>query len=250
MAALWILLGISAFVLLIVAILSVKVTLLMSYDSEFKLSVKWLFIKLKILPKKEKEDKPKKEKTKKEKPKKEKDKTEEEKNEEKAEEKPKKDNILVAFYKNQGLSGVIQLLNDTVSAIGGMFGSIFKHMIFHELKLHITVGTDDSAETAILYGKTCSSVFPAMGLITSTCKVKEFGCRVDPNFIEPEKSAKFNVVLSIRPIFITNAVVVLAFKLLFKVVLKLLSNTSAESSADKKAKDNVKIEENNSQGGK
>ena len=174
-----------------------------------------------------------------------------EKQEETAEtEKPKKDNILVAFYKNQGLSGVIQLLNDTVSAIGGMFGSIFRHFVFHELKLHITVGTDDSAQTAILYGKTCASVFPAMGLITTTCKVKDFDCRVDPNFFEPVKSAKFKVVLSTRPIFIINAVVVLAFKMLFKVVLKLLTKSSAKSDADKKAKDDVNKQENNSQGGK
>ena len=246
MTALWILLGILAFILLIVVILSVKFTLFMSFDDEFKLAVKWLFIKLHILPKKEKEEKAKKEKPKKEKPEKEKEKPEEEK----VEEKPKKDNIIVAFYKNQGLSGVIQLLNDTVSAIGGMFGSIFRHFVFHELKLHITVGADDSAETAILYGKTCAAVFPAMGLITTTCKVKDFDCRVDPNFIEPEKSAKFKVVLSTRPIFITNAVVALAFKLLFKVVLKLFTKSSSKPNADAEAKDDINTKEKNSQGGK
>ncbi len=242
MVALWILFGLLSFVFLIVALLSVKFTLFMSYDSDFKLAVKWLFIKKTILPKPEKDDKPKKEKPKKEKEKKDKDKDKEEK--------PKKDNIITSFYKNQGLSGVIQLLNDTVAAIGGMFGSIFKHFVFRKLKLYITVGADDSAETAILYGKTCSAVFPAMGLITSTCKVKDFDCGVEPNFFQPDKTANFEVVLSTRPIFITNAVVVLVFKLLFKVVLKLLTNSSAKSDADKKAKDEVNITENNSQGGK
>lgn len=246
MTALWILLGLLAFVFLIVALLSVKFTVFMSFDGEFKLSVKWLFIKKAILPKPEKDGKPKKEKVKKEKPKKEKEEPEEEKNEEETEEKPKKDNMFVAFYHNQGLSGVLQLLNDTVSAIGGMFGSIFRHFVFHELKLYLAVGADDSAETAIMYGKTCSVVFPAMGLITTTCKVKEFDCRVDPNFIEPDKTAKFKVVLSMRPIFVTNAVVALAFKLLFKVVLKFLLNASTKSVADKKAKDDVNIKENNS----
>ena len=50
MTALWILLGILAFILLIVVILSVKFTLFMSFDDEFKLAVKWLFIKINILP--------------------------------------------------------------------------------------------------------------------------------------------------------------------------------------------------------
>ena len=72
MTALWILLGILAFILLIVVILSVKFTLFMSFDDEFKLAVKWLFIKIKILPKAEKEEKPKKEKPKKANPEKEK----------------------------------------------------------------------------------------------------------------------------------------------------------------------------------
>ena len=63
-----------------------------------------------------------------------------------------------------------------------------------------------------------------MGLITSTCKVKEYDCAVRPNFIAAEKTAVFRAVISYRPIFATNAVVVMAFRMLFKVVFKLLKN--------------------------
>ena len=210
MTALWIILGIIAFFIIL---FSIKVTVYMTYDNDFKLDIRWLFIKLHILPKKEKPEKEKKEKPKKEKP-------EEEPPKDETSEKPKKDNIIVSFYRNQGFSGVIQLLKDTVCAINGMFGSIFKHFIFRELKVYMTVGAGDAAETAILYGKTCGVVFPAMGLITSTCKVKEYDCGVQPNFMEKEKTAVFRAVISMRPIFITNAVVVLAFKLLFKVGFK------------------------------
>ena len=245
MTALYVILAIIAF---FVILFSVKFTLYLTYDNEFKVAVRWLFIKINILPKSEEEKK--KEKTKKEKPEKEKNAAEEEKPAEQTDNTPKKDNMLVSFYKNQGFSGVMQLLNDTVSAIKGMFGSIFKHIVFKELKLYLRVGADDAAETAMLYGKTCSYVFPAMGLITSTCKVKDYGCGVEPNFIQPEKSAYFKAIVSMRPIFITNAVIVLAFKLLFKVVFKLLSNKPAESDAAKKAKDSEITTENISQGGK
>ena len=217
MTALAIILGIIAFFVLI---LSIRFTVYMTYDEEFMLDISWLFIKLHILPKKEKEEKPKKEKE----PKKE---NEKEPSEEKPE-KEKKDNILVSFYKNQGFSGVLQLLKDTVNAINGMFGTIFRHFVFRELKLYMTVGSADAAETAQLYGKTCAAVFPAMGLITSTCNVKEYDCAVRPNFMVAEKTAVFRVVLSFRPIFATTAVVVLAFKLLFKVVFKLLKNKPKE----------------------
>ena len=218
MIALWIILAVIA---LIVILFSIKFTVSLTYNEQFNVDVKWLFIKKQILPgsDEEKEEKPKKEK--KEKPKK------ENPEEDNKQEEQKKDNILVSFYKNQGFSGVIQLLRDTVSAINGMFGSIFKHFVFHELKLYLTVGAGDSAETAILYGKTCSYVFPAMGLITSTCKVKDYCCDIQPNFMQADKTAVFRVVMSFRPIFITNAVIVLAFKLLFKVVFKLLKNKNS-----------------------
>lgn len=248
MVALYIILAIVA---LIVVLFSIKFTVSLTYNEEFKVDVKWLFIKKKILPKPEEEEgkeKAKKEKKKKEeKPKKQK---EEKNTENQSENKPKEDNMLVKFYKNQGFSGVMQLINDTVSAIRGMFGSIFKHLIFHELKLYLTVGAGDSAETAILYGKTCSYVFPAMGLITSTCKVKDYCCDVQPNFMAKDKTAVFKTVFSIRPIFITNALVVLAFKLLFKVVLKLLNNDKS-SEPEKKTQPQVTENNNtnNSQGG-
>jgi len=246
LVALYVILAIIAF---FIVLFSIRFTLYLTYDNEFKVDVKWLFIKRAILPKPK--DSKKKEKKKSEKKKQEKEKKpEDEKSEEQSEEKPKKENMLVTFYKNQGFSGVIQLLNDTVSAIGGMFGSIFRHLVFRELKLYLRVGADDSAETAMLYGKTCSVVFPAMGLITGTCKVKDFGYGVEPNFIQPEKTAYFKAVLSMRPIFITNAVIVLAFKLLFKVVIKLLSNKSTESDDGKKVDGSEKDSEKISQGGK
>ena len=236
MTALAIILGIIAFFVLI---LSIRFTVYMTYDEEFMLDISWLFIKLHILPKKEKEEKPKKEKE----PKKE---NEEEPSEEKPE-KEKKDNILVSFYKNQGFSGVLQLLKDTVNAINGMFGTIFRHFVFRELKLYMTVGSADAAETAQLYGKTCAAVFPAMGLITSTCNVKEYDCAVRPNFMVAEKTAVFRVVLSFRPIFATTAVVVLAFKLLFKVVFKLLKNKPKEpvnKASETQNANNVKEDKN------
>ena len=54
MTVLYVLLGIIAFFILL---LSVKVAVTVHYEGDVALSVKWLFIKLNILPKKEKPDK-------------------------------------------------------------------------------------------------------------------------------------------------------------------------------------------------
>ena len=260
MTALWIILGIIVF---FIALFSIRFTFSLSYYDTFNVSVKWLFIKHTFLPrpkveegKEKKRKKPKKEKEDKkkkideEKPKEVKEKKKEIKEEKKeTKEKPQEENMLITFYNNQGFSGVIKLVNDAASAISGMFKSIFKHIVFRELKLYLTVGAGDSAETAILYGKTCSAVFPALALITTTCKVKDYHCDVQPNFMQAEKSAAFSTVISVRPIFITNAMVVFSMKMLFKVGLKLLLNSTAKSEKKTK-KDSADKKTNNSQGGK
>ncbi len=220
LVALGIILGIIA---VIIILFSIKFTVTLSYNETFKADFKWFFVKRSIFPKEEKPEEEGKKKKKKKK------KGEEEPSEEESEEKKKGDNMFVSFYKNQGFSGVIKLIDDTVSALGGFFGSVFKHLVFKQLKLYITVGAGDSAETAILYGKTCAYVFPAMGLITSKCKVKEYCCDIQPNFMEADKSAVFYTVITSRPIFITNALIVLAVRLLFKVVIKLLNNKETET---------------------
>ncbi|MBQ7838313.1 MAG: DUF2953 domain-containing protein [Clostridia bacterium] len=218
MTALYIILGIIAF---FVILLSVKFTVTVHYENDVAVSVKWLFLKFDILPKKEKEKKPKKEKKKKEeKPKEESEVIPEPK-------KKKKDNMFVRFYNNRGVSGVVQLLKDAAKALGGMFKRIGRAFLFEELIISLKVGAGDSAETAIKYGKTCSAAFPAMGLIVNTMRVKKYNLEINPDFIYGKNEARLHTKISVRPIKLINAVIVLAFELLFKVVIKLLKHSKA-----------------------
>lgn len=218
MTALYIILGIIAF---FVILLSVKFTVTVHYENDVAVSVKWLFLKFDILPKKEKEKKPKKEKKKiEEKPKEESEVIPEPK-------KKKKDNMFVRFYNNRGVSGVVQLLKDAAKALGGMFKRIGRAFLFEELIISLKVGAGDSAETAIKYGKTCSAAFPAMGLIVNTMRVKKYNLEINPDFIYGKNEARLHTKISVRPIKLINAVIVLAFELLFKVVIKLLKHSKA-----------------------
>ena len=232
MTALWIIFGI---ILFFVALLSVRVTVSFDYNEQLKLDVRWLFIKIQIYPiksRKKKEKKPKKEKP-----------EEEEPSEEPEEPKPKKENIFVTFYKNQGFDGVMELLGSTKRILGGMMSSMGKHFIFRKLKLYITVGSgDDAAATSMLYGKTCAAVFPVMGLITNTCHVKEYDCAVRPDFIKGEKSAVVLVVFSVRPIFYINTLLVTGVKMFFKVILKFLKGSKAPKQPAKQPVNNSKEE--------
>ncbi len=218
MTALYIIIGIIAF---FIVLLSVKFVITVHYEDDIAVSVGWLFLKFDILPKKEKEDKPKKEKKKEEeKPKDESEVVKEPKN--------KKDNMFVRFYRNRGVSGVVQLLKDAANALGGMFKRIGKAFLFEELFILLKIGASDSAETAIKYGKVCSAAFPAMGLIISTMRVKKYSIDINPDFIYGKNEAKLHTKISVRPIALINAVVILAFELIFKVVIKLLKHSKVQ----------------------
>lgn len=220
MTALYIIIGIIAF---FVVLFSIKFVITVHYEDDIAVSVGWLFLKFNILPKKEKEDKP-------EKKKKTKDKKEEnlkDQNEIVKEPKKKKDNMFVRFYKNRGVSGVVQLLKDTANALGGMFKRIGRAFLFEELYISLDVGAGDSAETAIKYGKVCSAAFPAMGLIVSTMRIKKYSIQINPDFLYGKNVAKLHTKISVRPIALINAVFILLFELLFKVVIKLLKHSKA-----------------------
>ena len=222
MTALYIILGIIA---LIVILCSVKVKITAEYGEAFSLDVKWLFVKAHIFPQTE-EQKAKKaaKKAKKEEKKK--------KKKPKKEEKPSepKSNIFKDFYENQGFAATVELIQTAASQLGGFLGSVYRAFVIENLRLLLIVSSgDDAARNAIKYGKVCSAVYPSMGFICSNMKVKKQDVKVISDFISQENGAEFELALSVRPIKLTNAVVVLAFRLLFKVLLKLLKGSKKKN---------------------
>lgn len=225
MTALYIILGIIA---LIVILFSIKVSVTAEYADSFSLDVQWLFIKAHIFPQTE-EQKAKKAAKKAKKEEKKKKKPKEEKKEEDKPSEPKK-NIFKEFYENQGFGATVELIQTAAAQLGGFMGSIYRAFVIENLKLLLKVSSgDDAAQNAIKYGKVCSTVYPSMGFICSNMKVKKYEVNVVPDFISQENKAQFALSLSVRPIKLTNAVVVLAFRLLFKVLLKLLKGSKKKN---------------------
>lgn len=226
MTALYIILGIIA---LIVILFSIKVSVTAEYADSFSLDVQWLFIKAHIFPQTEEQKAKKAAKKAKKEEKKKKKKPEEEKKEEDKPSEPKK-NIFKEFYENQGFGATVELIQTATAQLGGFMGSIYRAFVIENLKLLLKVSSgDDAAQNAIKYGKVCSAVYPSMGFICSNMKVKKYEVNVVPDFISQENRAEFELALSVRPIKLTNAVVVLAFRLLFKVLLKLLKGSKKKN---------------------
>lgn len=236
MIFLYILLGI---ILFFVLLLSVKVRIETEYIDTFKAKLRWSFLGISIYPLDERISKL----LNKPKAPKEENQTADQ-SVKKAEDEninKKKENPFKVFYNNQGFDGVLKLITDSADALGDMFGSFKKHFIIDELYLWIVISKNhDAAGTAIEYGNVCQDVFPALGYICSTVKVKKYDVNIEPDFIGTFSSAQFVFNCSFRPIFYLNAVIVMAVKLLFKVVFKVLFAKPNKESNENKDTQNIK----------
>lgn len=216
MTALYIILGI---VLFFIAILSVPVVLDMEYTDTFKLTVSWLFIKIKILPK----DENKKKKNKKQKKPKEEKKQNTIASDEKPDEiAPKKDNPIKIFYEDQGVSGIINLINNCASYLGKFTKGFLKSIYIRKLNLRIWVTEGDAAQTAIKYGKFCQMIYPPLGFICTSCHVKNYDVNIWADYCGSKTKGEFETKIALIPRSVINAGIAFVFRIVVRLVKALL----------------------------
>ncbi len=203
MLALYIILGILLFLFLLTLF---NIYVYVIYDNELFLSVKVAFIKIKILPPEEKkkkaEKKPKKGKKKKKK---------------KSDKKPekKKPNKLTAYFKQKGVSGIVNIVKRISKLAVGVLKDLFKKITVEKLKIEIKIAGETAEDTAVRYGEVCSVFFPALRLITQIVKVKVYDVNVNPDFSDGAKSdAKADVVAKIRILSLLKIAFSRAFEVL------------------------------------
>lgn len=209
MTFLYIILGIALF---FCGILSVPFHITVGYDEKIRVSIRYLFIKLDILPLK---SKPKKEKP----PEEPKQKNESEKPKEPKEKKP---NPLLEMVKANGYDGMMTVLSNLVDILKIYGGKLFKSVVFDEINLYISVATGDAATTAIKYGQTCQKVYPLIGYICSNNIVRKYDIDVDTDFLANRTKSEFffDMHLCIRKII--NASIAMVVRLIFGVVITFI----------------------------
>lgn len=215
---------------LLVLILSVPVHVSVGYDDKIRVSVRYLFIKLNILPaaeKKKKEKKPKEESAKKE------------KTEKEPKPKEKKPNPILEMVKANGHDGMMVVIRNLGKIMGLYGGKLFKSVVFDEIVLHICVGTGDSAATAIKYGKICQKVFPVFGYICSNNLVRRYDIDVHPDFLANKTESEFYMDFHICIRKIINATIGMVIRLIFGVVLKFISGAK-KNKTEKVNKEQIK----------
>ena len=227
MTALYIILGI---VLFFIAILSVPVVLDMEYTDTFKLTVSWLFIKIKILPK----DENKKKKNKKQKkPKEEKKQNTIDSDEKPDEIAPKKDNPIKIFYEDQGVSGIVELINNCASYLGKFTKGFLKSIYIRKLNLRIWVTEGDAAQTAIKYGKFCQMIYPPLGFICTSCHVKNYDVNIWADYCGSKTKGEFETKIALIPRSVINAGIAFVFRIVVRLVKALLVYLKAKKKNNK-----------------
>lgn len=211
-------------ILFFVILFSVRFSVIIDYDEETVVTLKYLFIKIPVVdtskPKKDK--KPKKEKKTENKETPQDDGAQKEETENTNTEKPKGNSLIKQLYLDQGYDGLVKMLRAVGDSLGGFFGKLYKTVVFDELYITMVTAGGDAADTAIKHGRLCAWLFPLLGKLVSTSKVKKYDFDISPDFLATKSTAKAYIKFHITPIHITNGAVVLAFQLLFKVLFKIL----------------------------
>ena len=233
MTFLYILLGV---VLFFVAVLSVPLHISISYDDKIRVSIRYLFIKLNILPLKQKQ--------KKEKP------PEEEKPKEEKKDAPpkeKKPNPILEMVKANGYDGMMTVLSNLVRILKIYGGKLFKSVVFDEIYFYTRVATGDAASTAIKYGQTCQKVYPLMGYICSNNIVKKYDIDVDTDFLATKTQGEFFFDLHLNLRKIINSSIAMVIRLIFGVVITFIKGGKKKPDGNKSS-DNQQINVNSMKG--
>lgn len=227
---------IGAIILLIAFLLFAPITFKLEYDEEFNAKVRYLFISYKI-PSEEKKQKVKK-KTKKAKKKKANKKEKENDKTENGQQKQsftqRNISIIKKSFKFKGFDGAKKIIALAAYAVTKVSRLIKRHLIIKELHVVMAVGADDAAETATSYGKTCAYVFPLLGLICNTMKVRKYYADIYPDFIRPKSRAYIYANLKIRPIFVLG----MGISSLFHIIVSPLVKKKINSTINKAVQQN------------
>lgn len=204
---LYILLGV---LLLIFLVLLIPVGIQVKMNGESKILATIGFVKIQLVPEKEKKKKSEKKKTSKKK---------KQKKTEKAKKEPEKKK---SKFSEKGLSWIVDIIKKAAELAKSVLKGFFKHIIVKKMYVSIRVAEEDAAKTAVSYGYYCSAIYPSVSILAQSTKCKHYGVDIMPDFNDGAET-KYNVdfVARIRIIWIF-AVIIKNGKRIFDIIKEFL----------------------------
>ncbi len=202
MTALFIVLGVLLFLFLL---LLCPVSFDVGFRQEFSLTLRYLFLRIRLLPGKEK---PK-----------------EEKKEEPSKKKKEGEGSLEklkAILHSMGFSGFLDSLFQLARMAANTGKNIIASMKWRRFDLYLCVGgKEDAAAAATLYGQLSGAVYSACGVLFGMTNCKRKAVTVDLDYSAPENLVDFSARVSVRPLSVLKEGLSLLIKG-FPVLRKLL----------------------------
>jgi len=179
--------------LIIIILLSLNIYAIIEYDQNLNLKIKYTFFTLTLYPKKTKKKKKKEKKPKNNSEKADNDDNNNvsgEKNENEGNKKTKKNGI----FRNLDLSNyidILKIINDN------LIKKIFIKMLF----LNIQVGSENAAQTAMIYGQINAAVFPVIGSLYNSGRLFDVDVHIKPAFLTNNVNFKAKTILKIKTFY-------------------------------------------------
>ncbi|MCR5040934.1 MAG: hypothetical protein K6C36_02400 [Clostridia bacterium] len=148
--------------------------------------------------------------------------------------KPKKENPILTFMKNNGINGVIDLFERITAVLGTFMRRVLRCFVIDELYVDIKVAKNDSARTAEEYGKLCAVCWPMFGCVVRNMRVRKYSFNIEPDFLARYGEEAFYVRLHFTPLILINAVVLMAFAFINKIVFKYIFTFKSKEKPQKK----------------
>lgn len=187
-------------------LLSLKATLSIVYNGEVALYLKVLFVRIRLLPKKDKKKGPHSMSVRKAKKIKEKILSKEEKKRQKKLEKQRKkqeekEARASGKTKKKSVSEILEIIRDVTDIVKAVTKTFFGHLKVKVTRLHITVATGDAATTAIAYGAVCDALLHLFAILESVDGVSLPGRKnvsVNADYLSDSSAFDIKVSFSLR----------------------------------------------------
>ena len=107
--------------------------------------------------------------------------------------KNKKDNKVKKLLNQMGLKGFLNILSELGKILLRAGKKLKSKVKVDNLDVLVDVADEDSAKTAVRYGKACACIFPFANLILKYFKIKDYSVKVYPNFMNDKSRVKFSL---------------------------------------------------------
>ena len=227
---------IGCILLFFVFLLSLRATVTVSYGEELGLSVKVLFLRIRILPKKEKKKGPRSMSAKKAAKIRKKRSEKQEKKAAAAKQKKQEKEAKKATKKKKSMSEILDLLRLITTLLGVVVKKFFGHLRIDLARLKLTVATGDAATTAVAYGAVTGILSTLLPLIQSVKHVslpREQDLDVGIDYLAEAPSFDLELSVSLRVWHVFDV----AFGALFTFIKHKLKSDAKKAPAPKTSED-------------